>query len=83
MPRRERDWEIARRRKRKKEMKKLRAKGLLPSPAQTVKSEAPKAEAPKETVKKKPEKTPPKEVSPETSKPEVPIEGKGLSTPES
>ena len=67
MPRRERDWEIARRRKRKKESKKLRAKGLLPPPAETV-----KAEAIKEVGKKKPEKAPAKEVPPETAKKEAP-----------
>ncbi len=37
MPRRERDRELARRRKRKKETKKLRAKGLLESPAGALK----------------------------------------------
>lgn len=51
MPRRERDREIARRRKRKKESLKLRAKGLLGSPVGTV----------KEGEKKKPEKGPAKE----------------------
>jgi hypothetical protein len=51
MPRRERDREIARRRKRKKESRKLRAKGLSGSPVGTV----------KEGEKEKPEKGPPKE----------------------
>ena len=51
MPRRERDREIARRRKRKKESRKLRAKGLSGSPVGTV----------KEGEKKKPEKGPSKE----------------------
>jgi hypothetical protein len=46
MPRRERDRELARRRKRSKERRKLRAKGLLESPVGTV----------KEGEKKKPEK---------------------------
>jgi len=82
MPRRERDWEIARRRKRKKESRKLRAKGLLGPPA-----EATKAEAVKEAGKKKPEKAPAKEAPPETpketSKREGTKEGEGTSTPES
>ena len=69
------------------ERKKLRAKGLLPSPAESVKAEA-KAEVPKEVVKKKPEKAPPKETAPEAPKPEVPKpeapkEGTEPSTPES
>jgi hypothetical protein len=51
MPRRERDREIARRRKRKKESRKLRAKGLSGAPLGTV----------KEDEKRKPEKTPVKE----------------------
>ncbi len=52
MPRRERDREIARRRKRKKESRKLRAKGHLGRPSVgTV----------KESEKKKPEKGPAKE----------------------
>ena len=45
MPRREKDRELARRRKRKKEVRKLRAKGVLP-PTGTVVS-------PKEVEKKK------------------------------
>ncbi len=57
MPRRERDREIARRRKRKKERKKLRAKGLLP--------QTPEAEKGKVSEKKKPPKKPvTQEVSP-------------------
>jgi hypothetical protein len=55
MPRRERDRELARRRKRSKEKRKLRAKGLLESPVGTV----------KESEKKKAEKGPAKEISPE------------------
>jgi hypothetical protein len=55
MPRRERDREIARRRKRKKESRKLRAKGLLGSTVGPV----------KESEKKKPEKAPAKNVSQE------------------
>ena len=55
MPRRERERELARRRKRREERKKLRAKGLLESPADAL----------KEGEKKKPEKaavkTPPQE----------------------
>jgi hypothetical protein len=46
MPRRERNWEIRRRRKRKEERRKLRAKGLITEPAGTA----------KESGKKKPEK---------------------------
>jgi len=80
MPRRERDREIARRRKRKEERGKLRAKGLLPSPPEAVKE--------KEVVKKKSEKAPPKEApqeAPKTEapKPEAPKEGAGPSTQES
>ncbi|MCJ7746216.1 MAG: hypothetical protein MUP27_00625 [Desulfobacterales bacterium] len=66
MPRRERDQEIARRRKRKKESRKLRAKALLEQPAGSV----------KESEKKKPEKAPAKETTPmgseETGKPSTP-----------
>jgi len=51
MPRRERDREIARRRKRKKESRKLRRKGVSGPPTGTV----------KESEKKKPEKVPEKE----------------------
>ncbi len=58
MPRRERDREIARRRKRKKESKKLRAKGLLGKPAEDM----------QEGEKKKPEKVVAKEVPEEPSK---------------
>jgi len=72
MPRRERDWEIARRRKRKKESRKLRAKGLLGPPPESMKG----------SEKKKPEKAVKKEAPKETPKPEVPTEGKEPSTPE-
>ena len=58
MPRRERDQEIARRRKRKKESRKLRAKALLEQPAGSV----------KESEKKKPEKVATKETPQETAK---------------
>jgi hypothetical protein len=58
MPRRERDWEIARRRKRKKESRKLRAKGLLGPPTEPV----------KETGKKKLGKGAPKEAPQEAPK---------------
>jgi len=51
MPRREKDRELARRRKRSKERRKLRAKGLLESPVANL----------KEGEKKKPEKAPTKE----------------------
>jgi hypothetical protein len=68
MPRRERDREIARRRKRKKESKKLRAKGLSGKPAESM----------KESGKKKLEKVAtPKEVPQEPSK-----EATEPSTPE-
>ena len=67
MPRRERDREIARRRKRKKESKKLRAKGLSSQPAGSI----------KENEKKKPEKV----ITSETP-PEVPKEVTEPSTPE-
>lgn len=60
MPRREKDHELARRRKRRKERRKLRVKGLLPSSPEAVKE--------KEVVKKKPEKAPPKQAAQETSK---------------
>ena len=60
MPRREKDHELARRRKRRKERKKLRAKGLLPPSPEAVKE--------KEVVKKKPEKAPPKEAPQEAPK---------------
>jgi hypothetical protein len=65
MPRRERDREIAWRRKRNKETRKLRAKGLLP-PVQTPKESV--KEVVKEAEKKKPEKVPPKETPTEESK---------------
>jgi hypothetical protein len=55
MPRREKDREIARRRKRKKESRKLRAKGLLGSPVAGT----------KESERKKSEKAPAKEIIPE------------------
>ena len=51
MPRREKDRELARRRKRNKEKRRLRAKRLIESPAGAV----------KEAEKKKPEKAPAKE----------------------
>lgn len=60
MPRRERDREIARRRKKDKERRKLRSKGLLP-PIGTV-------DIPKEVEKKKTKKEAPKEGPPETTK---------------
>ena len=55
MPRRERDRELARRRKRNKERRKLRAKELSRSPAGAV----------KESEKKKPQKPLTKEIPPE------------------
>jgi hypothetical protein len=67
MPRRERNWEITRRRKRKKESRKLRAKDLLTQPAEGV----------KEGEKKKPEKA----VAKEAPK-EAPKEAAGPSTSE-
>lgn len=57
MPRRERNREIARRRKRKKERRKLRAKALQAQPGGSV----------KEGGKKKPEKMALKEAAPETT----------------
>jgi hypothetical protein len=63
MPRREKDRKLARRRKREKEKRKLRAKGLLPPSPGAVKTEALK-----EVGKKKPEKEAPKEVPPAESK---------------
>jgi hypothetical protein len=60
MPRREKDRNLARKRKRKKEVRKLRAKGLLP-PTGTV-------EGPKEAEKKKVKKEAPEKVIPETPK---------------
>lgn len=67
--------------------KKLRAKGVLLPPVETVKAEV-KSEVPKEAVKKKPEKARPKEAAleapkPEAPKPEAPKEGTEPSTPES
>jgi hypothetical protein len=64
MPRRERDREIARRRKRKKERRKLRAKELLGRPVGTA----------KEGEKKKPEKAPVKEI-PQEGAEKLPSEG--------
>jgi len=70
---------LARRRKRRGERKKLRAKGLLPSPPETAKAE-PVREVVKEPVKRKPEKAPPKEAAAkeapkaEPPKPEAPKE---------
>jgi hypothetical protein len=66
MPRREKDRELARRRKRKKEVRKLRAKGLLPATG--------KVEGPKEPEKKKVKKEAPKEVTPKEATPEAPKE---------
>jgi hypothetical protein len=60
MPRREKDRELARRRKRKKEVRKLRAKGLLPATG--------KVEGPKEPEKKKVKKEAPEKGIPETPK---------------
>ena len=60
MPRREKDRELARKRKRKKEVRKLRAKGLLP-PTGTVVS-------PKEAEKKKVKKEVPEKETPEAPK---------------
>ena len=57
MPRREKDRELARNRKRKKERQKLRAKGLLP-PVETF-------AAPNEAEKMKVKKEAPKEGTPE------------------
>ncbi len=57
MPRRERDRELARRRKRKEERRKLRAKGLLETPGSSV----------KESDKKKPEKVSAKEAPQEAA----------------
>ena len=62
MPRRERDRELARRRKRKEERKKLRAKGLLETGGGVKASD-----------KKKPEKVPAKEAPQEAG--EKPTEG--------
>jgi hypothetical protein len=64
MPRRERDRELARRRKRKEERKKLRAKGLLEPTTGGV----------KEVERKKAEKPPVKE-APEKSSEKAPSEG--------
>jgi hypothetical protein len=58
MPRRERDRELARRRKRSKERRRLKAKGLLRPPVGSV----------KENEKKKPEKKPAKETPKEMPK---------------
>ena len=56
MPRRQRDRELARRRKRKKERNKLRAKGLLePTPGSVKEGDRKKAEKP--PVKEAPEKS--------------------------
>lgn len=66
MPRREKDRELARRRKRKKEVRKLRAKGLLPTTGTVV--------SPKEAEKKKVKKEVPKEATPKEATPEAPKE---------
>jgi len=65
MPRRERDRELARRRKRKQERKKLRAKGHLGPAAGSV----------KEGERKKPEKPPAKETPPKKDLEKSPSEG--------
>ena len=67
MPRRERDRDLARRRKRKGERRKLRAKGLLGPPVEAVK-EVQKKKPPKKAEVKEP--TP--ETSKEVSEPAVP-----------
>jgi hypothetical protein len=82
MPRRERDRELARRRKGREERRKLRAKGLLPPPAETVKTEAVKEVGKKKAEKAPPKEAPPKEAPKETPKLEVPKEGEGPSTQE-
>jgi len=64
MPRREKDRELARRRKRSKEKRRLRAKELLASPVVTV----------KESEKKKLEKAPAKE-TPQEGIEKTPSEG--------
>ena len=64
MPRRERNRELARRRKRKEERKKLRAKGLLEPTAGSV----------KEAERKKPDKPPVKE-PPQRDLEKTPSEG--------
>jgi hypothetical protein len=61
MPRRERQKELVRRRKRREERRKLRAKGLLPQPSESV----------KEIEKKKPEKPSTKEALQGTPKEET------------
>jgi hypothetical protein len=66
MPRRQKDRELARRRKRKKEVRKLRAKGLLPATGTVVN--------PKEAEKKKVKKEAPKEATPKEATPEAPKE---------
>ena len=81
MPRRERDWEIARRRKRKKESRKLRAKDLLPHTPEAIKKEAVKVGGKKKSEKAAPKEAP-QEAPKETPKPEVPKEGEEPSTPE-
>ena len=62
MPRRERDWELRRRRKQKEKRRKLRAKGLLAQPAEGL----------KENVKKKAEEAPMKEPPQEEMKETIP-----------
>ncbi len=71
MPRREKDRELARRRKRAKERRKLRAKGLLTTPPEGM-----KVGAVREAGKKKAEKAAPKEATPKET---PPVEAKEAS----
>ena len=66
MPRRERDWELRRRRKRREERRKLRAKGLLPQPAESAK-EIEKKKPEKASIKEAPQGTPKEETKEPTS----------------
>ena len=68
MPRREKDRELARRRKRKKEVRKLRAKGLLPA---TGTVESPKEPEKKKVKKEVPKEAAPKEATPKEATPEA------------
>ena len=61
MPRRERDRDLARRRKRKEKRRKLRAKGLLEPPVETVKGDQRKR--PKKAEVKEPPPEKPKEMT--------------------
>ncbi len=85
MPRRERDREIARRRKRRKERKKLQARGLLGSPgaAKDLEKKRPKKAAVKEMEVKvaKVKGTEIKETAPEVPS-EAPQEVTEPTTPE-